>query len=205
MYHESCQLVSAAILPSVTTGVLFAFEIIVLWTGSPDVATHIAPIAALLLIGTACNALASMPYEAQVAHGWTKLALYSNVISFPVVIALIFLLSNWFGIMGVAGIWVIHNLLMLVITIPLMHRRILKQEFPAWFLKDTFIPFLVCAAFAGGLLGLEQAGIFIRNSLTGLIGFAIVIQSCTLIAIPFTRRKAFDFSQKTFKRFSHGN
>jgi O-antigen/teichoic acid export membrane protein len=202
MYHESCQLVSVAILPAVTTGVLFATKVIKLWTGNPETAVHIAPIAALLLIGTACNALSSMPYQAQVSYGWTKMALWSYVVSFPVVVVFLFLLNNWYGIMGVAAIWVIHNILMLVITVPLMHTRILKQDFSPWLWQDTVFPLVVCLAVAGLLLILEPAGFLIRDSLIGLIGFAVVIQSLTLIVTPITRRKIVAFSRKTFARVS---
>ena len=201
-YHESCQLVSVAILPAVTTGVLFANQVINLWTGSAETTIQSAPIAALLLIGTACNALSSMPYQAQVSYGWTKMALWSYVISFPAVVILLFVLNNWYGIMGVAAIWVIHNILMLVITVPLMHVRILKQDFGPWLWQDTVFPMAVCLALAASLLVLEPAGFAIRNSLLGLIGFAIVIQSLTILVTPITRRKMMEFSKKALARVS---
>jgi O-antigen/teichoic acid export membrane protein len=202
VYHEACQLVSVAILPAVTTGVLFATEVIKLWTGNPDAAAQIAPIAALLLIGTACNALSSMPYQAQVSYGWTDMALWSYVISFPVVVGLLFVLNNWFGIMGVASIWVIHNILMLVITVPLMHVRILKQDFGPWLWQDTVFPLAVCLGVAAILMGLEQTGFAIRDNVLGLLGFAAVIQSLTILVTPITRRKMVEFSKKALARVS---
>jgi O-antigen/teichoic acid export membrane protein len=201
-YHESCQLVSVAILPAVTTGVLFANLVIKLWTGSSETAIQCAPIAALLLIGTACNALSSMPYQAQVSYGWTKMALWSYVISFPVVVILLFVLNNWYGIMGVAAIWVIHNILMLVITVPLMHVRILKHDFRPWLWQDTIFPLAVCLALAVLLLVLEPTGFSIRDSVLGLFGFAVIIQSLTILVTPITRRKMVEFSKKALARGS---
>ncbi len=83
IYHQSCQLVSVAILPATTIGVLFSQKIITVWTGDPYVAQQSYLIAAILIIGTALNSLASIPYQTQVAYGWTSLGLITNIISLP--------------------------------------------------------------------------------------------------------------------------
>jgi hypothetical protein len=124
------------------------------------------------------------------------------VISFPAVVVLLFVLNNWYGIMGVAAIWVIHNILMLVITVPLMHARILKKDFGAWLWQDTVFPLVVCLALAAILLVLEPAGFLIRDSIIGLIGFAVVIQSLAILVTPITRRKMVEYSQKILARIS---
>ena len=164
VYHQSCQLVSVAILPAATIGVLFAQKIIFLWTGNPVVAERTSTIAAILLIGTALNALASIPYHAQLAHGWTRLALITNIISLPLIVILILLMNSWYGIIGVSGIWVIYNFLLVVITIPIMHKNILQGEFRSWFWNDTFIPLAICVFYFGVIFALDRAGTGIRDS-----------------------------------------
>lgn len=203
-YHQSSQLVSVAILPAVTTGVLFANKIIQLWTGDPVVADKTAPIAVVLLIGTALNALAGISYGIQVAHGWTRLAMYSNLISLPVIIGLLFMLNNLFGIIGIAFIWLIHNLLMLVITVPIMHRKILKGDFGIWLWKDTLTPLFVCIGCAGMMLLLKTEVIAFRDSVPVIIFFAIFIQCSVALSVTYTREKAIHFFLTLLNKTNYG-
>jgi O-antigen/teichoic acid export membrane protein len=200
VYHESSQLVSVAILPAITTGILFANKIIQIWTGDAQVAAKTAPIAAILLIGTALNSLATMPYQAQTAHGWTRLSVNANLISLPLIIGLLFILNASYGILGLAAIWAIYNVFIMVIPIPLMHQRILQGEFKSWFWNDTMIPIIVCLGYAGLVFAMESNGLPVQNSLFALIIFAILIQSSVAFSVPFTRGKAFQILSYGWRR-----
>jgi O-antigen/teichoic acid export membrane protein len=204
VYHQACQLVSAAILPAATTGILFSHKIITLWTGDPSIADKTAPIASILLLGTALNSLTTLPYQAQISHGWTRLALFSNLFSLPVIVALLFGLNSAYSILGVALIWPIHNLYMLVVTVPLMHRRILKGEFSAWLIKDTGIPVFICFVFASIV---TFGGAIIPdcdNNVFVLIGFALITQIGVIFALSFTREKTILFIQTLTRKALHG-
>lgn len=193
VYHQACQLVSVAMLPAATIGVLFVQKIILVWTGDPVIAQQSAPIAAILLVGTVLNSLASIPYDTQVAYGWTKLTLYTNIISLPIIAVLIFLFNSWFGINGVASVWVIYGLILLIIVLPIMHSKILKGEFGTWLKQDTLLPLTVCLLFVGIIMGLERAGITVRDSIPALLGFGLLIQFCVALVAPFTREKIIQF------------
>ncbi len=193
IYHQSCQLVSVAILPATTIGVLFSQKIITVWTGDPYVAQQSYLIAAILIIGTALNSLASIPYQTQVAYGWTSLGLITNIISLPVIVALIFLMNQWFGIVGVSGIWVIYNFLLVAITIPIMHRKILHGECRTWLIHDIVVPLVVCLLFFWIVMSLQRIGFNILDSIPALLCFAVVIQSCVTFVVPFTREKSLQF------------
>lgn len=204
VYHQACQLVSAAILPAATTGILFSHKIISLWTGDPSIADKTAPIASILLLGTAINSLATMPYQAQISHGWTRLALFSNLISLPVIVTLLFGLNAAYGIQGVALIWPIHNLYMLIITVPLMHRRILKGEFSVWLLKDTGIPVFICLAFATIITISGETILDYKNNILVLIGFALITQIGVIFALPYTREKSILYIKTFTRKVLHG-
>jgi O-antigen/teichoic acid export membrane protein len=203
VYHQSCQLVSAAILPAATIGAFFAEIVIRIWTGDPTVAEKTAPIATLLIIGTAINALASMPYEAQISHGWTGLSLTINIISLPLVAILILLLNQWFGINGVSGIWIVYNLGLLLISVPIMHNRILQGEFGNWFHGDVLIPLATCLAFAGVLLAVQNSDLDIQNSVPALVISAFILQLTVLFLVPFTREKLINLIGKVLHRQNH--
>jgi O-antigen/teichoic acid export membrane protein len=205
VYHQSCQLVSVSILPAATIGALYAEKIIQIWTGNPSIASKTAPIATLLIIGTAIHSLSNMPYYAQIAHGWTRLSLTINIISLPLILLLIFALKSLFGIYGVAGMWVVYNLALLCTSVPLMHRRILQGEFGTWFWKDAILPLFVCMLFAGVILLLEYFGIEMLNSIPWLLVSSIFIEAVILLIVPFTREKAFAYIRKFLNSKNHEN
>jgi O-antigen/teichoic acid export membrane protein len=96
LYHKSCQLMSVFVLPVAITIAVFAKEILTLWLGDTMAAQNSHQILTLLIIGTALNAIMILPFALQLAYGWTKLAIYKNVV------AIIFLvpLMVWMVQMG---------------------------------------------------------------------------------------------------------
>jgi O-antigen/teichoic acid export membrane protein len=70
----------------------------------------------------------AMPYALQLANGWTKLAFYQNLVSIIVLVPGIILLTERYGMVGAAIIWVLLNSGYVFITVQLMHRRLLRGE-----------------------------------------------------------------------------
>ena len=81
LYHKGCQLLSVFVLPAAITIAVFSKEILTLWLGDTIAAQNSHQILTLLIIGTAFNALMTLPYTLQLAHGWTKLAFYKNIVA----------------------------------------------------------------------------------------------------------------------------
>jgi len=142
LYHKSCQLMSVMILPAAIVVSLFSSEILLLWTGDPLTVSNSHLIVSIYIIGTALNGLMNLPYALQIAHAWTKLSLYSNIISSLVQIPLIYFLSIKYGAIGTACAWVILNTGAGIIIIQIMHSKLLKGEKLRWYLKDVGIPML---------------------------------------------------------------
>ena len=57
----------------------------------------------LLAIGTCLNGLMVLPYALQLAYGWTRLALYINLVAVAVLAPLIYFLAIHFGAPGIVG------------------------------------------------------------------------------------------------------
>jgi len=142
LYHESCQSVSVIILPLAVIIALFAPEILQMWTGNPLIASETHLIASVLVVGAALNALTNMPYALQLANGWTKLAFYQNLASVIILVPGIILLTERYGMVGAAIIWVLLNSGYFFITVQLMHRRLLRGEQRKWYLVDVGLPFI---------------------------------------------------------------
>lgn len=145
-YHQGCQLLSILVLPAAITITLFAKEILVLWLGDTDAARNSHQILSLLIIGTALNALMTLPYTLQLAYGWTRLAFYKNVIAVILLIPLMVWMVEMYQGIGAAWAWIILNLGYLIFEVPVMHRRLLKGEMGKWYGRDIIQPILIVTA-----------------------------------------------------------
>jgi O-antigen/teichoic acid export membrane protein len=136
LYHKACQLLSVIVLPVAITIASFAEELLFIWLGPGETSRNTAPLLSLLMIGTAMNALVSMPYSVQLAYGRTKLVLYSNLVAVTLLTPLMFWLVLQFHSVGACWAWVILNTAYLIILVPIMHRRLLRDELGEWYKND---------------------------------------------------------------------
>lgn len=139
-YHRAAQVMSVAILPVATLIAFFSFDILLVWTNNPEVARNVAPIAGLLVVGTALNGLMNLPYALQLAHGWTSLGLRLNAFFIILFVPALVWMTNHYGVTGAALMWVILNGIYVVLGAPLTHRRLLNGEMWRWFFDDVLLP-----------------------------------------------------------------
>lgn len=142
-YHRGCQTVSAFLLPVVMIFSLFSYQILIVWTGKQSIADNTYLLLSLLAIGTGLNCLMWLPYSLQIAHGWTKLAFYVNILMIGILIPLIIIGAYRYGAVGGAVAWIVLNVLYNLIMTQFMHRRILQGEKMRWYLEDLALPFFV--------------------------------------------------------------
>jgi O-antigen/teichoic acid export membrane protein len=147
LYHRSCQLMSVLILPAALVAALFSRELLLLWTRNPVTVEHTHILMSLLVIGTALSGLMNLPYALQLAYGWTRLALVTNIVSIIILVPLLFLFTSWYGAVGAALMWVALNCGYVFIAIQIMHRRLLKGEQWRWYQQDVGLPLAVTLFF----------------------------------------------------------
>ncbi|MGO9120622.1 MAG: hypothetical protein ACLQPD_23785 [Desulfomonilaceae bacterium] len=95
------------------------------------------PVLGLLSVGTLLNGFVNMPLYAQLAHGWTSLFLGVNIALVITLVPLLVFLSSLYGTLGVAAVWVLLNSCYVLITVQIMHGRILQGEKREWYLHDA--------------------------------------------------------------------
>lgn len=145
LYHKGCQLLSVLVLPAAITIAFFSREILGLWLGNTEATQNAYRILTLLMVGTALNALMTLPYALQLAHGWTRLAFYKNLFAVVVLVpAMVWMVDRYQGI-GAAWAWLMLNLGYVLFEVPIMHRRLLKNEMAAWYGRDVLQPVLIVA------------------------------------------------------------
>jgi O-antigen/teichoic acid export membrane protein len=145
-FHNSAQLVSVIVGATASVLILFAAPVLVLWTGNQNLAAQVAPVMSVLTLGTLLNCLMWVPYQMQLAHGWTSLAIWINVAAVILLVPTILLIVPMYGPIAAAWIWVALNASYCTVGSQLMFRRILTTEKRNWYLRDVFLPLL--AAFA---------------------------------------------------------
>ncbi len=143
LYHKGCQLVAIIILPIAATLAFFSQEVLSIWIGSSVVVSNSHLLLSLLIIGTTINALVTLPYTLMLSYGWTRLVFMQNVISVVLLVPLMFWAVGMYGVIGSAIVWIILNSGYIFILIPIMHRRLLKQEMWKWYSIDFALPVMV--------------------------------------------------------------
>jgi len=153
-YHRAAQTLAVLVFPAAAMLALFSHEILLAFLAQRSVADDAAAAASLLAAGSVINAVMHVPYALMLAHGWTRLTLVTNIVAVSVLVPLLFWAASNFGMTGAAAVWCTLNVSYLIISIPLMHRRLLRTEAVRWYVWDTGVPFVASLA---GILAADLA------------------------------------------------
>ena len=148
VYHQGAQLVTVLMGSAAMVLMVFGDRVLRLWTGNPALAQKVAPLMAVLALGTFLNGLMWIPYQMMLAHGWTSLTIKVAIVAVSLVVPAILLVVPAYGAIGAARIWVTLNAGSLMFTIPLMHRRLLRAEKWRWYRQDVALPLAAATATA---------------------------------------------------------
>lgn len=203
-YHKGAQLVSVFAGSVAIVVILFAETFLRLWTQDQDLARRTATLLILLTLGNLLNGLMWIPYQTQLAHGWTSLAVHINIAAVAVIVPAIIWATPRFGAEGAAWVWVSLNAGYLLIGIHFMYRRILNTEKWRWYLKDVFMPLLVGSAAASTLAVLWNAESSNFNDMTLLTLATVITLTATILSAPILRQWLQQEVKSTFKKLKIG-
>jgi O-antigen/teichoic acid export membrane protein len=147
-YHYGSQLISVLMGSAAIVLIVFGDKVLLLWTADPELARNAGHILRVLAFGTLLNGLMWLPYQLQLAHGWTGLTVRVNAVAVAVLIPAILWVTPMYRAVGAAWVWVALNAGYLLIAVGLMHRRLLPAEKWRWYRQDTATPLLAGAATA---------------------------------------------------------
>jgi O-antigen/teichoic acid export membrane protein len=182
VYHQGAQMVTVLTGSAAVMLMVFGDRALRLWTGNPSLAQKVAPLMAVLALGTLFNMLMMIPYQMQLAHGWTSLTIKVNIVSVILLVPAILLAVPVYGAIGAARIWVVLNAGYLMFEIPLMHRRLLPADKWRWYGRDVAVPlaaatataFLCRWAMPHDLGKLGEFSVLLTTSMCVLIAAAVV-------------------------------
>ncbi|MEQ1871515.1 MAG: oligosaccharide flippase family protein [Vicinamibacterales bacterium] len=139
-YIQVSGIVTAVLVPIAAVVGLFSTDVIMVWTGSEITARIAAPVAALMVVGSALNGLMSVGYALQLARGETGLALriYTTlcVVAAPAAVVL----ARRYGIVGGALVWPLINLLYVLLAVRAGARWFPRQSPVASMVRACVIP-----------------------------------------------------------------
>lgn len=160
----------------------FAQDLLHLWTGNAALAASVAPIAALLVLGTALNGAMHFPFALQLASGVVSLPLILSAGLAALVVPMVVVLTSTYGARGGAGAWLLVNLVYLFVGAWMTHRRLLVGLAPKWLLQCVLLPLAI--SLAAMLLGrywidtqLSWNSLARLSAATGVLVLSILLQA----------------------------
>jgi O-antigen/teichoic acid export membrane protein len=142
LYHTAAQAMAVLVIPTAAVVALFSRELVLAWTGDPSVAERTRVVVAIVTAGTALNGLMNIPYALQLAHGWTRLAVWTNLVGVIIIVPIEYFMTRAWGVAGAALGWCVLNLGYVVINVQVMHRRLLRTQMCEWYVRDNALPLL---------------------------------------------------------------
>lgn len=147
-YHQGAQLVSVLLGSAAIVLIVFSETFLSLWTQDPDLAHRAAPLLSLLALGNLLNGLMWIPYQTQLAHGWTGLSIRINIVAVLLIVPAILWVTPHYGPEGAAWVWVVLNAGYVLVGVHFMYRRILTSEKWLWYQQDVIQPVLAASTVA---------------------------------------------------------
>jgi O-antigen/teichoic acid export membrane protein len=172
-------LMSVLLAPVAVVAALFPREVLWAWTGDPAAAEHGRLVLTLLASGMLLHGLMHAPYYLQIAYGWWRIILRTNVLLLLGVLPLNILFAKTFGGPGAALAQVILNVSYLL-TLPLADHRFLKDERARWLFEDILPPLggALCVGAAARWLippGLSRGGVLAYLCAAGALAAAAAV------------------------------
>jgi O-antigen/teichoic acid export membrane protein len=186
-FHLSAQLIALIVHPAAITLCLYAGDLLLLWTGNPEVARTAAGVLSLLALGALLNSVMVPLYTLQIASGWTRLSVGINLALVVVTVPWsIFATARW-GLLGAASTPVVLNGLYLLLGAPLTFRRLLVGQGTIWLRRDVLVPLVCTAAASAPLLLLSAGGRWILLARLALAAAAAYLAA--FLSVPDARRR----------------
>jgi O-antigen/teichoic acid export membrane protein len=139
-YHTGAQLVTTVAGSAALIIIFYTKNLCELWGLDVEVANKIEPIIILLVLGNLINSLSHTPYQIQLAHGWTNLALRLSIGLTVIILPALFIILPKYGIEGAGWLWICLTTTYIIISAQFMYNYILKNEKWHWYWNDIILP-----------------------------------------------------------------
>jgi O-antigen/teichoic acid export membrane protein len=187
LYHLGNQTLAPVVLATAAILAAFAHDVLWLWTGQAALADKVALPLQILVAATALNGLINLPYALQLAHGWTRLTVLTNLACLVLGVPYTIWATHRFGVAGAATLALGVNLINFFVNIPMMHRRLLSGELKNFYLGDILPAALVATSISVGakwLIGDVDRSL---GGMTALVTVSLTCLAATAASMPRLR------------------
>jgi O-antigen/teichoic acid export membrane protein len=182
-YHRAAQLVTILTLPASLLIICFGRGVLFAWSGDAQLASAAGPILGALALGNVLNGLMHVPYQLQLAHGWTSFAVKVNLVAVVLLVPAIFWVVPQYGAIGAAWVWAALNAGYVIVGMPLMHRRLLPDEMWRWYVRDVGMPALGAAVGVAVATPFTPTDMSSRVAWLAFAGFAFFLALLGAVAV----------------------
>lgn len=191
IYHRASQWLAVILIPVALLLAVFSDAFLYMWTGSQVISEKSGPLLTLISLGTMCNGFMHVPYNLQLAYGWTGLVVRVNIVAVIVIVPAILWAVPAYGAIGAAWAWLFLNAGYVLIGIHYIHRRLIPREKWRWYADAVFKPLIVGVITMLTIrysIDLPKSRGFI---LVSMILIAVIGLSAVLLAAPCARKTLF--------------
>ncbi|MEI7868324.1 MAG: oligosaccharide flippase family protein [Candidatus Methylumidiphilus sp.] len=189
LHHQSAQLICVLVVPVALMLMFFGENILQLWTGNAVLAQDVAPILALLTLGTLLNGFMHIPYLLTLAYGWSSFGVQQNIVAVILFIPAILWIAPRYGALGAASMWVILNFCCLLISPHYIYSRYLKTEKWCWYINDVIYPTIPSLSMAILFWQIQPILINKLMQFAWLVAIGLVIFSASGLSVPIFRNR----------------
>jgi O-antigen/teichoic acid export membrane protein len=196
LYRLGTRMLATVLFPIAIALALFSEDLVFIWTGNPSIASNVAPVIALLVLGSALNGVMYFPYALQLAYGLTWIPLTINTVLMCFLVPMIIYLAKAYGAMGGAMAWLISEVVYVMLGPWLTHRYILKGLGPKWFLQDVGMP-LAMSVLIGivGKYAIQTRGYLPYEKIIFAAGLALLTSALILLMSRKLREAVWNYAK----------
>lgn len=196
--HAASQTLSVLLMPMCAVLVLYSTDVLRLWTSNAAVAAAAGPVLAFLMIATSANAVAHVPWAAQLSVAWTRFGLLLNVAAVLLVGPAAFLVMPAAGPRGVAMAVCVWHVTALAVSALVTFRRLAPAELGRWVAIDVGLPAVVAFLVAAGFKALVTG--HAASTLTQIVIVSALTLGLTAAASPLVRLSLLAFIRTRSER-----
>jgi O-antigen/teichoic acid export membrane protein len=137
LYRHATQLTGVISVPAAIMLVIFAEQVLWVWTGDTEIARKTAPVLTLYSLGNGILAIGSFPYYLQYSKGNMKLHMIGNIFFILFLIPSVILATLKFGMIGAGWSWLSANMIYFLFWVPFVHNRYAKGLHWSWLIEDV--------------------------------------------------------------------
>ncbi|MFK2879000.1 lipopolysaccharide biosynthesis protein [Rhodanobacter hydrolyticus] len=142
-YSDTSRIFAVAVFALALALALHVEAIVTLWTARPDVALQVAPLVALLVVGSALNAVMNFPYALQLAFGRPRIPFAINISLLVLALPTIVWLARHYGAIGGALSWALLGNVYLFVGTIVTGRRVASFAGIGWLARDILVPLAI--------------------------------------------------------------